>query len=150
MKGKNKKLVVRKICLIDVCISNKLVKMFRDNGMTVLPAKKILDPSAKFLPENTRDPWGDTEILEFARRKRFIIITADKNFAMRYEYGILVSANCNKPAEIQFEQAVEQYEMIKKNGKLRHIRSDSYGSRDTKPVFVEAFNETFHIPPFEN
>ena len=142
--------MVKKILLADVCLSNRLILLLRQRDITVLEAKAIRDISAKFIPRNAKRPWGDQDILEFVRRKDFILITADRALARRYEYGILVSANCKKSADIQLAQALAQYEQIRGGNQLRHLRHGSYPDRHgDRGHFIDAFGRAVFVPPFE-
>lgn len=138
--------MVKKICLTDVCLSNALIRMMRWNDITVFEVKKIEDMSAKFTPYHTKRPWGDDEILEFVVRKEWILVTADKAFSKRYEYAILVSANCQKPPEDQLKQVMEQYDKIKAGNKLRSVSDGGYPPRGEGAIFIDAFGRSVRIP----
>lgn len=140
--------MVKKICLTDVCLSKALIRMMRRNDLTVFETKKIEDMSATFTPYHTKRPWGDDEILEFVVRKEWILVTADKAFSKRYEYAILVSANCQKPPEDQLSQVMEQYDKIKAGNKLRRVSDGGYPPRDKGSVFIDCFGRSIRIPPF--
>jgi len=139
--------MVKKICLTDVCLSKALIRMMRRNDLTVFEAKKIEDMSAKFTPYHTKRPWGDDEILEFVVRKKWILVTADKAFSKRYEYAILVSANCQKPPEDQFKQVIEQYNKIVGGNKLRSVSDGGFPPRGDSAIFIDAFGRSVRIPP---
>jgi F0F1-type ATP synthase gamma subunit len=135
--------MVKKILLADVCLSNKLIRLLRQKDITVIPVKNITESSSVYDYKHGIHNVDDDKILEFVKKKDWILITADKRFARRYSYGILVSANCKKEPDEQLEEALVQYEIIKNGKKLRHMTDSNYKTRDTKPKFIEAFGEVF-------
>lgn len=121
---------IKKIILADVCLSNRLILLLRQHDITVFEAKRIDDSTARFTPRNAMRPYNDNDILEFVRRNEWMLITADRAFARRYEYAILVSANCKKSAEIQLHQALEQYSILKSGQILRRTRKSAQAVHD--------------------